>query len=219
MAQRDLARLLRVAPSTIARAELPRGSIALDLLLHTLAAAGLRLVVVDAETGQELPVEDPDTVKNQGGARFPAHLDIEPVRYPGWLARDKGRERQVTFRHRETRDERASRGDPRPYRHLTRPEVWWALLPGEAMAAHHKYTTWSRPFVVEMWAAGLGRHSWYAPRPASGYTPDGRPLHSHGVGIPSLPGHVRRVLCLYGPPEPSTDDPPLREYQRRPLRQ
>lgn len=210
VSQRELAVSLRVAPSTVARAELADGGMELDLLLRVLGLAGLRLAVVDAETGEELPAEDTDTVHDKAGRRFPPHLDLHPHWVPALRRRDALPGRVVGYHRRGIRDYLHASGlRRRPSRHLTRPEVWWARLSSEEQAEHLTFTTWAGPLTVAMCQAGLGR---YASRP-------GGPLpwrRWHGAQPGDLPpAWLRSRLRMDGPPLRTTALPRPRDWEPR----
>jgi transcriptional regulator with XRE-family HTH domain len=106
LSQRELADLLSVAPSTVARAELGQRDLQVTVLVTAAELAGLRLALLDSD-GHEVPGMDPGAVRDLSGRRFPAHLD---TRYgdEGWWhgAERYSRERPwYTFdRDRQTRD-------------------------------------------------------------------------------------------------------------------
>lgn len=73
LSQRELAARIGVSASCVARAE-TGGRVRVDLLERALAAAGLRLLVVDADDEPVKPMRD-DGVRDGARRRFPAHLD------------------------------------------------------------------------------------------------------------------------------------------------
>jgi transcriptional regulator with XRE-family HTH domain len=75
MSQRQMARFARVATSTIGRVEAGTMTPSLDVLERMLNAAGLYLVVVDANGRVVLPMEDWDDTRDGAERRYPAHLD------------------------------------------------------------------------------------------------------------------------------------------------
>jgi transcriptional regulator with XRE-family HTH domain len=85
LSQRELAARSGVPLSTIARIEAdqtrdPR----LSTLTRLVEAAGYRLAIIDADTGLG-PLLDGRALRDRGGRRFPAHLDLARVRdYLGW---------------------------------------------------------------------------------------------------------------------------------------
>ena len=74
LSQRQLAVELHVSKSTVAAAE--AGRVGMDARLLAVAAglAGLRLAVVDQD-GTDVRGMDSAAARDQGGRRFPAHLD------------------------------------------------------------------------------------------------------------------------------------------------
>ena len=77
LSQRDLARLSGVAQSTIAAIESGDRDVRVAVFGSLLAAAGLRLAVL-APGGEELHGFAEDSVRDNAGRRFPAHLDVLP---------------------------------------------------------------------------------------------------------------------------------------------
>lgn len=75
--QRELASKLSVSPSTVARWETGAIPMRVDDLATVLDLAGLRVQVVDSQ-GRAVPPFDPQTVRDNAGRRFPAHLDVAP---------------------------------------------------------------------------------------------------------------------------------------------
>src|SRR6478609_9503258 len=110
LSQRDLAARVGVAPSTIGRYETGAAAPSLLLFEAILDLASLRLTVVDGDGNEVFPVPI-DTVRDNQGRRFPAHLDVAPpdeVPYERWaFPRYDRPEARGWFRHRAARDERA----------------------------------------------------------------------------------------------------------------
>lgn len=77
LSQRDLAEVLGVSKSFVERVESARNDIAAKTLSRVLGVAGLRLAVLDGNGHEVEPVAD-DTVRDNAGRRFPAHLDVDP---------------------------------------------------------------------------------------------------------------------------------------------
>ena len=77
LSQRELARRTGVAKSTVASVESGARQPSLQLLDRLLCASGLRLAVVDAHGAALTPFPD-DAIRDNGGRRFPAHLDVLP---------------------------------------------------------------------------------------------------------------------------------------------
>jgi HTH-type transcriptional regulator/antitoxin HipB len=115
LSQRELAAAVRLSPSAVAHAEAGTRDLPVAALTRAAALAGLRLTLVDA-AGDECPPMSPDTVRDGGYRRFPAHLD---TRYSdeGWWHGPHRYDRPqpwYTFdRDRRSRDaSRASSGTP-----------------------------------------------------------------------------------------------------------
>jgi HTH-type transcriptional regulator/antitoxin HipB len=78
LSQRELADRLDVDQATVARWESGKARLTVANLCAALAVAHLRLAVVDA-SGREVRPFPPDTVRDNAGRRFPAHLDVTPA--------------------------------------------------------------------------------------------------------------------------------------------
>ncbi|GAA6527663.1 helix-turn-helix transcriptional regulator [Intrasporangium sp. DVR] len=107
LSQRELAAAVGVSQSTVAALEAGARDPALSLFRRILAAGGLRLAVVDS-AGQVVAPVSPDTVRDNGGRRLPAHLDADPPDRRPWyrsVCPEKGREPvKAWYRMREERD-------------------------------------------------------------------------------------------------------------------
>jgi HTH-type transcriptional regulator/antitoxin HipB len=106
LSQRQLAERCGVSQSVIARAERGLGDVPVGVLLRAAQLAGLRLALLDVR-GDEVPGMADEAVRDQGGRRFPAHLDTRYGDIDWW--HDEGRYNRerpwYTFdRVRETRD-------------------------------------------------------------------------------------------------------------------
>jgi HTH-type transcriptional regulator/antitoxin HipB len=116
LSQRELAALVGISASTVSRIESGAVVPSIALYVRLLALAGLRLVVVDRE-GQEILPVPVDTVRDNQGRRFPAHLDVAPpdeVPFERWaFPRYDRPDARAWFRHRSTRDQLA---DDAPHR-------------------------------------------------------------------------------------------------------
>ena len=75
LSQRDLARVLGVSTGAVAQAETGDRDLPATVLARAASLAGLRLALVDAG-GREQSGMDDGAVRDQGGRRFPAHLDV-----------------------------------------------------------------------------------------------------------------------------------------------
>lgn len=128
LSQRDLAALLGVSSSTVGRYETNVAAPPLRLFEEILAVAGLRLVVVDGDGNEVRPVPV-DTVRDNQGRRFPAHLDVAPpdeVPFERWaFPRYDRPEARGWFRHRAARDDLAEAAPhrERPTDHPTEPTL------------------------------------------------------------------------------------------------
>lgn len=128
LSQRELATRVGTSQSALGRMEQGRSRISMTLFTGILHEAGLRLAVVDAD-GREVAPVAVDTVRDNQGRRFPAHLDVAPpdeVPYERWaFPRYDRAEAQGWYHLRETRDERvaAAPGATRPMDHPTRTEL------------------------------------------------------------------------------------------------
>ncbi|SDP57539.1 HTH-type transcriptional regulator / antitoxin HipB [Pedococcus dokdonensis] len=126
LSQRELAHLLAVGSSTVARWEAADGEITVRMLDHALRLAGLRLGVLD-ETGRPVSPVSPDAVRDNGGRCFPAHLDVVP---PDERPRNRGlgprydrRPALGWYALRATRDAATAPGRHRPAEHPTVAEL------------------------------------------------------------------------------------------------
>ena len=129
LSQRDLAGRVGLSPSTVSRIESGLIAPTLDLYQRMLALAGLRLAVLDA-AGREVAPVPVDTVRDNQGRRFPAHLDVAPpdeVPYERWaFPRYDRPDAQGWFQHRTARDQRGAGDAPlreRPADHPTANEL------------------------------------------------------------------------------------------------
>jgi transcriptional regulator with XRE-family HTH domain len=74
LSQRELAVEVQASKSSIAAAESGTSGLDARILARAAALAGLRLTLLDVD-GREVGAMAPDTVRDLGGRRFPAHLD------------------------------------------------------------------------------------------------------------------------------------------------
>ncbi|WP_208008589.1 helix-turn-helix domain-containing protein [Agromyces protaetiae] len=107
LSQRELAARLGLDRSQVARVEAGRRRLTIEELERVLAIAGMRLAVVDSE---DRPVEldgDPE-VRDRGGRRFPAHLDVRYFPDIPWFALQRVQHdiplRRAWYEHRAGRD-------------------------------------------------------------------------------------------------------------------
>ncbi|TQN47287.1 HTH-type transcriptional regulator/antitoxin HipB [Humibacillus xanthopallidus] len=109
LSQRDLAARLGTSPSTVARIETGGCAVSVSLLRRILGLAGLRLVAV-APDGQPVAPVAGDTLRDNGGRRFPSHLDVDlPSEVPKLRQLMPRRDRPPAkgwYRQRPLRDER-----------------------------------------------------------------------------------------------------------------
>jgi transcriptional regulator with XRE-family HTH domain len=111
LSQRELSTLIGVDQAQVARIEGGRG---LDVatFARILAAAGLRLAVLDASGAEVRPMPQ-DVMRDRAGRRQPAHLDVlaaPDLPTPEMLARHREPEpRESWHRRREARDRRRRR--------------------------------------------------------------------------------------------------------------
>jgi len=109
LSQRDLAARLCTSPAAVARIETGGCAVSVSLLGRILRLAGLRLVAVAADGKPVAPVAG-DTLRDNGGRRFPAHLDVDlPCEVPKLRQLMPRRDRPPAkgwYRQRPLRDER-----------------------------------------------------------------------------------------------------------------
>jgi len=128
LSQRDLAERLGSSQSAVARLEQGHASTTIGAFVGVLRQAGLRLAVLDAEGHEVLPVPA-DTVRDNQGRRFPAHLDVAPpdeVPWERWaFPRYDRPDAQGWYHLRAARDELAdgAAGPSRPTDHPTDTEL------------------------------------------------------------------------------------------------
>ncbi|MGD8215724.1 helix-turn-helix domain-containing protein [Aestuariimicrobium sp. Y1814] len=107
LSQRDLAALLQVSPSTVARWENGTRMPPADVLAAVVALAGYRLAMVD---DQDQPIEPApsEPLRDRAGRRVPAHLDVHLWHETIWGLTDSGNwgytTRSVHAPRRVTRD-------------------------------------------------------------------------------------------------------------------
>ena len=88
LSQRELAAFAGVSAARIARIETDAAAVPVDLFQTLLAAAGLRLAVLDG-AGKEVAPMRADGLRNAAGSRFGAHLDPRPVARQTWGYRSR----------------------------------------------------------------------------------------------------------------------------------
>lgn len=107
LSQRELSALIGIDQSQVARIEAGR-AVDVATFARMLAAAGLRLAVVDSD-GVEVRPMPADVMRDGGGRRQPAHLDVRaaPDRpSPEMLARHREPEPRISWHHRRTERDR-----------------------------------------------------------------------------------------------------------------
>lgn len=77
LSQRDLARLAGAPQASVAALESGTRGVRLEVFARLVAAAGMRLAVLGPD-GEELVPFAAETVRDNAGRRFPAHLDVLP---------------------------------------------------------------------------------------------------------------------------------------------
>lgn len=75
LSQRAMADLTDMTQQTLARVETARQDLRVREFAALVRTAGLRLVLVDGSGAEVAPMQ-PDTVRDAGGRRFPAHVDV-----------------------------------------------------------------------------------------------------------------------------------------------
>src|SRR3954447_10628743 len=78
LSQREMARAVRVHPSTIGRIEGGALIPSMKLFSEIMGAAGCYLTVVDEAGRVLLPMEDRDDLLDGAERRYPSHLDVIP---------------------------------------------------------------------------------------------------------------------------------------------
>ena len=105
LSQRDLAALLGVCPSTVARWESGSRMPGADMLVAIADIAGYRLGLIDADD-HPVAVAPSDTLRDLGGRRMPAHLDVHLWDEDLWEPRPSDRKvvRSIHAPRRRARD-------------------------------------------------------------------------------------------------------------------
>jgi transcriptional regulator with XRE-family HTH domain len=102
LSQRELAQRAGVSGATVGRAESGDLTPGLGTLLRLLTAAGLRLLVADADGRVVRPLEEFPYTRDMGGRRYPAHFDLILDPEPGeWWGSKYGLERPPQTYHRD----------------------------------------------------------------------------------------------------------------------
>jgi len=149
LSQRELADQLSVSKSAIAAAESRVGGLDSRVLARAAELAGLRLILVD-EVGTEVMGMADGAVRDEGGRRFPAHLDTRYGDVDWWHGRERYSRDQpwYTFdRVRDTRDFwRGRQGTPDDHQ-LPRP----GDAPAERRAARRRAARLRREDALQRW--------------------------------------------------------------------
>lgn len=126
LSQRELAQEAGVNQATVARWETGARPLPVATLVDLLALAGLRLAVLD-EQGAPVQSFDADTVRDNAGRFFPAHLDVVPPdQRPGNRGMVERWDRPPAkgwYARRAVRDQACHEGAERPHDHPTRSEL------------------------------------------------------------------------------------------------
>lgn len=114
LSQRELAALLGLDQSQVARIESSRRRVDLPLLAEILALAELRIVVLDPQNAEVVPVPH-DVLRDNGGRRMPAHLDVRDLSDPPMSTLVKPHTGRAGprgwYHHRAMRDRRRAMGE------------------------------------------------------------------------------------------------------------
>jgi transcriptional regulator with XRE-family HTH domain len=126
MSQRQMARMAKVAPSTVGKVETGALVPSVDVLARLLGTVGLYLIVVDQNGRVVEPMEDRDDILDGAERRYPAHFDVILDPEPGeWWADKYGLARppETFYRSRWLRDRqrRRSQWEVRVARHRGDP--------------------------------------------------------------------------------------------------
>jgi transcriptional regulator with XRE-family HTH domain len=123
LSQRELASRAALSASAVAHAEAGTRDLPVASLARAAALAGLRLALLDSE-GREVSGMAPNSVRDHGGRRFPAHLDTVPSEERWWRYEHRFDRRRPSFtfdRSREGRDSARHVGDRPADHHEHRP--------------------------------------------------------------------------------------------------
>jgi transcriptional regulator with XRE-family HTH domain len=134
LSQHQLATRAGVPQSTVARVESGKLAPSLRMFQRLLAAAGLSLVVVDADGRVIQPMRESDDVRNGGDRRYPSHLDtiLDPRSGEWWGdAYGLARPPETFWRNRARRDAMRAMSEYETRAHLHRhespPPEWGAI--------------------------------------------------------------------------------------------
>jgi transcriptional regulator with XRE-family HTH domain len=149
LSQRELAQAVGVAVSVISHAEAGRRGMAVELLSRVADVAGLRLALLDTDGNEVVGMAD-GAVRDQGGRRFPAHLDTRYGNQHWWHGPERysRSEPWYTFdRVRYTRDfRRGELGTPDDHQ-LPQP----GDSPQERRAARERAARLRREEALQRW--------------------------------------------------------------------
>lgn len=117
LSQRDLACLVGIDQSQIARIEASHRAIDVQLFAQILEVGGMRLTIVDSH-GVEIAPVGQDVLRDNAGRRMPAHLDVlDPGELPYFALRGPRYDRAkpgARYHHRRARDQRRTEVGARP---------------------------------------------------------------------------------------------------------
>jgi transcriptional regulator with XRE-family HTH domain len=144
LSQRQMARLAKVAPSTVGKVESGAITPSLDLVQRLLATAGMFLAVVDQDGRVITPMHERTDLRDGAERRYPAHLDTILDPEPGeWWGDIYGLARppETFYRDRARRDMQRARSQwqVRVARYRNAPEP-----PDPDQVAWRAWMTWLR---------------------------------------------------------------------------
>ncbi|MGR7025042.1 helix-turn-helix domain-containing protein [Geodermatophilus sp. URMC 62] len=195
LSQREIAAATGIPKATVAAAEAGTRGLDARALARLAEVAGLRLVLVDGE-GAEVAPMDGRAVRDEGGRRFPAHLDTRHGDEGWWHGPHRYDRTPVIYtftRHRRRRDERRSvRGGTPEDHQLPRPGD------GPAARAAARQAAARRP-ARRSWSAGARPAS--SGRPATGSAASARRPATTSCSTTARPpradpGRTRRTACV-----------------------
>ena len=118
LSQRELAARAAVSASAVGHAEAGTRDLPVASLARAAAVAGLRLALLDGE-GREVSAMGPNSVRDHGSRRFPAHLDTVPSEERWWRYEHRFGRPRPSFTFDRSREGREATGgvDGRPADH------------------------------------------------------------------------------------------------------
>jgi transcriptional regulator with XRE-family HTH domain len=136
LSQRQMARLAKVAASTVGKVESGTMRPSLELFERLIATAGLYLIVVDQDGRVVMPMIDRTDTRDGAERRYPSHLDtiLDPEEGEWWAdVYGLARPPETYYRDRRRRDH---------LRGLSQWEVRGATSSGEPVPADPDYAAW-----------------------------------------------------------------------------